>query len=106
MFDENEPRDMREAEDIMSSPLYRKALQDFQDLYEKPNSTFFCLGEGFKKATPRQRGYIHGLSKKLDIDDDYELPYVVEDDRKLTVSEAADVISILKEMVESQDSLF
>ena len=105
-FEEDEVRDMTEAEDIVSSRAYQQALIDFSDVYEKPNSTFFCLGESFKKAHPRQRGYIHGLSKKLDIDDEVELPYVVNDVRKLTVSEAADVISILKEMYESQDAMF
>lgn len=54
----------------------------------------------FDKARPRQRGYIHGLAKKLNIDEYSELPYYVKDIRYLNVSQAAEVIDILKDEVE------
>lgn len=51
----------------------------------------------FDKARPRQRGYIHGLSKKLCIDEYSNLPFYVKDIRMLTVAQAGEVIDILKD---------
>lgn len=54
----------------------------------------------FDKARSRQRGYIHGLAKKLSIDEYSELPYYVKDIRYLNVHQAAEVIEILKDEVD------
>ena len=49
----------------------------------------------FAKATSKQRGYIHGLSKKIDIDEYSSLPYYIKDIRELTLFHATHVIEIL-----------
>ena len=49
------------------------------------------------KLRTRQRGYIHGLSKKLCIDEYSNLPFYVKDIRMLTVAQAGEVIDILKD---------
>lgn len=92
-----------EIEDILSSP----AIKPFQDLISDkgPCEYYFPMGEGFTKAKPRQRGYIHGLSAKLNIDDEKELPYVVRNVRQLSILEAGDVIEILKDEVEIKKGL-
>lgn len=67
------------------------------------------FSELFDKAKPRQRGYIHGLSKKLGIDEYGFLPYYEGDIRMLNVLQAGEVIEILKELVdkaENDDSIF
>lgn len=68
------------------------------------------FSELFDKAKPRQRGYIHGLSKKLDIDEYGFLPYYEGDIRMLNVLQAGEVIEILKELVDQaenqNDSIF
>lgn len=79
-------------------------LCNFSDLEICPHPAYFIFGEKYEKARPRQRGYIHGLSKKLGIDDNVELPYIVSDVRRLTVMEAAEVIEILREMVDRQEN--
>ena len=79
----------------------KEELKDFADLETWPQPIDFIFGEKYEKAKPRQRGYIHGLSKKLNIDDHIELPYEVNDVRKLTVAQAAEVIEILKQMVDN-----
>jgi len=78
-------------------------LSDFEDLKEFPNPYIKNLSKKYEKAHPRQRGYIHGLSKKLGIDDNIELPYIVKDVRNLDVEEAGEVIEILKELWDEQN---
>ena len=82
--------------------LRKLDLSEFADIEICPNPAYFIFGEKFEKARPRQRGYIHGLSKKLNIDDNVELPYIVSDVRRLTVGQAAEVVEILKELVDKQ----
>ena len=82
--------------------LKKLDFSSFLDLEICPHPAYFVFGEKFEKARPRQRGYIHGLSKKLDIDDNVELPYIVGDVRRLTVGQAVEVIEILKELVDRQ----
>ena len=60
--------------------------------------------ELFDKARSRQRGYIHGLSKKLDIDEYGFLPYYEGDIRMLNVLQAGEVIEILKELADREDN--
>ena len=64
----------------------------------------------FDKARPRQRGYIHGMSKKLSIDEYGSLPYYEGDIRMLNVLQAGEVIEILKDLYDkmesSDDSIF
>jgi hypothetical protein len=57
----------------------------------------------FSKATARQRGYIHGLSDKLGIDEYGFLPYYVPDIRDLTLFQAAYVIDILLSMRDAME---
>lgn len=61
------------------------------------------LSMAFSKATPRQRGYIHGLSDKLGIDEYGFLPYYVPDIRDLTLFQAAYVIDILLSMRDAME---
>lgn len=56
----------------------------------------------FEKATGRQRGYIHGLARKLEIDEYTELPYYIKDIRWLNNMQAGEVIEILKEREEEE----
>lgn len=62
----------------------------------------------FEKASPRQRGYIHGLCNKLGIDEYSNLPYYVKDIRFLTCLHAKEVIDILLNMRDCNinDSIF
>ena len=96
--------DNKSLEMIMEIKKDHNKLQDFADLEVWPHPAYFIFGEKYEKARPRQRGYIHGLSKKLNIDDHIELPYAVNDVRKLTVAEAAEVIEILREMVDKKEN--
>ena len=85
-------------------------LNVYAELREDPAN--LCYGEfsrAFGKATPRQRGYIHGLSKKIGIDEYKELPYYVEDIRFLTLLQAIYVIEELlsiKDAMTESDSIF
>ena len=82
--------------------------KNFGDLEQHPNPVYFVMGPMFEKAHAKQRGYIHGLSKKLGIDDTFELPYILCDVRQLLVYHAAEVIEILKDEVDgiSYNTLF
>lgn len=63
----------------------------------------------FGKATSRQRGYIHGLSKKIGIDEYSELPYYIQDIRQLTLLQAIYVIEellFIKDTMLEEDSIF
>ena len=81
-------------------------LLKFDDLREWPNPYVKSLSLKNEKAHPRQRGYIHGMSKKLGIDDNIELPYIVKDVRKLDVEMAAEVIQILKDLIDNKNAMF
>lgn len=81
---------------------YSKFKTSPDDLPYKEFSTAFA------KATSRQRGYIHGLSNKLNIDEYGELPYYVSDIRDLTIFQAAHVINTLLVMRDAfeENSIF
>lgn len=85
-------------------------LHDLRDFKQSPlDLPYKEFSIAFSKATPRQRGYIHGLSKKLDLDEYGNLPYYVPDIRDLTVLQAIRVINILIDMeneLPKSDSIF
>ena len=93
---ENEERYTLTKEDIalMNSVSIVK-YQEFR--FEPDQLCYKNFSPLFDKAKPRQRGYIHGLSKKLNIDEYENLPYYVKDIRYLSVRQAAEVIDILIE---------
>ena len=84
-------------------------LYQYADFKQSPNDLPYKeFSMAFAKATPRQRGYIHGLSGKLGIDEYGFLPYYVADIRDLTLFQAAHVINdllIMKDAVE-ENSIF
>lgn len=82
-------------------------LSAYEEFHLPPDQLCYQhIAPAFEKANPRQRGYIHGLSKKLDIDEYTNLPYYVRDIRYLTSAQAAEVIDILLNMQSKTDSIF
>ena len=82
-------------------------LSAYEEFRVQPDE--LCYKEfsaGFDKAYSRQRGYIHGLSKKLGIDEYNDLPYYVKDIRFLNVFQAGEVIDILLSMEKENVSIF
>lgn len=77
--------------------LYSEFRKDPNDLPYKEASL------AFGKATPRQRGYIHGLSRKIGIDEYSELPYYIKDIRYLTLLQA---IYVIEELLSIKDAMF
>lgn len=91
-------------DDIAALKLVGIKYDEFR--FEPDKLCYKEYSQMFDKARPRQRGYIHGLAKKLCIDEYSELPYYVKDIRYLNVMQAGEVIDILKEEAESGDSIF
>lgn len=84
-------------------------LKQYLDFKQSPDDLPYKeFSMAFAKATPRQRGYIHGLSDKLGIDEYGSLPYYVSDIRDLTLFQAAYVINTLLDMKEAaeENSIF
>ena len=82
-------------------------LSAYEEFHLQPDKLCYQdIAPAFEKANPRQRGYIHGLSKKLGIDEYKNLPYYVKDIRFLTSAQAAEVIDILLRMQSKTDSIF
>lgn len=82
-------------------------LSAYEEFHLPPEQLCYQdIAPAFEKANPRQRGYIHGLSKKLGIDEYSSLPFYVKDIRFLTSAQAAEVIDILLHMQNKTDSIF
>ena len=82
-------------------------LSGYEEFHRQPNELCYQeISPAFEKANPKQRGYIHGLSKKLGIDEYTALPFYVKDIRFLTTAQAAEVIDILLNMKNKTDSIF
>ena len=79
-------------------------LRPYANLKQSPDDLPYKeFSMAFAKATPRQRGYIHGLSDKLGIDEYGYLPYYVPDIRDLNLFQAAHVINMLLVMKDSSE---
>ena len=91
-----------EEEDIDAiSSINLSKYADFKkDPADLPYKEF---SSAFGKATSRQRGYIHGLAKKIGIDEYEELPYYIKDIRYLTLLQA---IYVIEELLFIKDSMF
>ncbi len=76
---------MKDTLDLLKP--YKRTLEQMEEVKNMP---------GFEKASARQRGYIHGLTKKLGIDeDDFETPT-----KEMTVIQASEMIEELKMMAD------
>lgn len=79
-------------------------LGPYADFKQSPNDLPYKeFSMAFAKATSKQRGYIHGLSDKLGIDEYGSLPYYVPDIRDLTLFQAAHVINMLLVIKDSME---
>jgi hypothetical protein len=94
--------------------LNNKSLLSIKDQLDKMSGSLSLLNEfkekltdlqhtqgipGLAKASPKQRGYIHGLCKKLEMDED-ELDVEVRD---MSVIEASEAIEELKFYADGMD---
>lgn len=72
---------MKDTLDLLKP--YKRTLEQMEEVKGVP---------GFEKASVKQRGYIHGLAKKLGIDeDDFETPT-----KQMTTIQASETIEELK----------
>lgn len=98
---------VNQFEDVSDDVIELVKMIDFRPYAEFKQSPddlpYKEFSMAFSKATPRQRGYIHGLSDKLGIDEYSSLPYYISDIRDLTLFQAAYVIDILLSMKDAMD---